>query len=1230
MRRPERDNVPVGHKDVLVGRVDLVRALSAGGVELQEALADLMGFQREPVLTLPPAIETAPGQPQGSQPESPAHGPVPFWHVREFKAHEPLRGDELIPDEPALPPIEPIHAPPTSLASGAEILTRLRRHSAFSEPSGCIDVDRTVASLSRGEFLRVLPRSPRKRWGQLIRVIEDRSRRLAPYWLDQDMVVTHLKGLYPESGFQLAILEEGASSPRIQRPPEHEGRYTLPDPGTIVLVLGDLGCLARQREQRDRLTQMWLEWGRRLQANSNPALAIVPCHPNRCGAELARLWTILPWEAASLTTSSFLSGKDTAELTEEVLTRLAFALRVEPQLVRAIRRTFFEGRADAGIESHVWQHEAFVSRHHEAATLDHRSMHSLLPRFFRLKKEERGRIYALVRELRRNVYPGVWCSELLALERDVDRGLLDPAELRRAAWWYEQRKRHLVTSGAVGNPAANEPTWFRRVFARLPESVNRGIAAQTLHEIEAVVRPDGEDRPAFLDPALLPPTAQPERLIALRLAGDRLVARPFLSEPGGTGHESKTAQDEPRASLLGLIRTRNGLIKIDEPDDVWEDDVAPAWAESWGRDDFGPWVDLRVEKVKQRLRWIPSGKFWMGSPEEEEGRFPDEGLRHEETIASGFWMFDTPCRQALWEAVMGENPSRFKGPDRPVESVSWDQCQEFLERLNERCDGLELKLPSEAQWEYACRAGTDTSRYREDLNEIAWYLDNSKQETHPVGEKAPNEWGLYDTLGNVFEWCQDVWTDDYNTKKTAAASAHRVIRGGSWRDVARYVRAAYRFRREPSLRGSGLGFRCAEFRAPGPVGRERHAQRARERGAGCGAPGDRDQASAAGWINLDAPGLDGVSFAALAPVRVSSDVEQVVLRTTTRPKWASAIGRDKYGLWAELTIEGKVAQPPAKRAARKKKSAPPEAPLGPVRQRLRWIPPGRFLLGSPPDEQGRYSDERPQHEVTIAEGFWMFDTPCTQALWEALMDENPSEFKSPDRPVENVSWDDCRKFVETINEKFRLEKAGLSLSLPSEAQWEYSCRAGTTTATYAGPLKTEGENNAPILDAIAWYGGNSGIDFKLSNGWDASEWPEKQFEFDKAGTHPVAGKKANLRGLYDMLGNVWEWCKDVWVEDYTEKSLAAAPADSASARRAIRGGSWDSDARVVRAASRYHGEPSDRRDDLGFRCAELRQGDVSGARQGSEAQGAEQPGDRDPTSAAVRLGADGGLSAQPN
>ncbi len=213
----------------------------------------------------------------------------------------------------------------------------------------------------------------------------------------------------------------------------------------------------------------------------------------------------------------------------------------------------------------------------------------------------------------------------------------------------------------------------------------------------------------------------------------------------------------------------------------------------------------------------------MGSPEDEEGRFPDEGPRHLVSIDSGFWMFDTPCTQALWEAVMGENPSHFKAADRrkaatdrPVELVSWEQCQEFLTALNSRLDGLELSLPSEAQWEYACRAGTETARYSEHLDDIAWYDENSGDETHSVAGKEANSWGLYDMLGNVWEWCADIWVKDHAEKARTSASesalAHRVIRGGSWLVDAQLVGAAFRYSRVPSDRDNVLGFRCAEFR----------------------------------------------------------------------------------------------------------------------------------------------------------------------------------------------------------------------------------------------------------------------------------------------------------------------------------------------------------------------------------------------------------------------------------
>ena len=144
----------------------------------------------------------------------------------------------------------------------------------------------------------------------------------------------------------------------------------------------------------------------------------------------------------------------------------------------------------------------------------------------------------------------------------------------------------------------------------------------------------------------------------------------------------------------------------------------------------------------------------MGSPEDEPERGEGEGPQHWVTISDGFWMFDSPCTQALWQAVMSENPRRSLGPRRPVEAVSWDDCQRFIKNLNRQFPSLNLRLPTEAEWEYACRAGSPDSRYGE-LAEVAWYRDNSNDETHDVNQKEANAWGLHDMLGNVWEWCQD-------------------------------------------------------------------------------------------------------------------------------------------------------------------------------------------------------------------------------------------------------------------------------------------------------------------------------------------------------------------------------------------------------------------------------------------------------------------------------------------
>jgi formylglycine-generating enzyme required for sulfatase activity len=253
---------------------------------------------------------------------------------------------------------------------------------------------------------------------------------------------------------------------------------------------------------------------------------------------------------------------------------------------------------------------------------------------------------------------------------------------------------------------------------------------------------------------------------------------------------------------------------------------------------YGLWAVLEIKNVQQRLRWIPPGRFLMGSPLDEEGRSNREGPQHEVQLTRGFWLFDTPCTQALWQAVMGHNPSGFNGAQRPVERVSWEDCQRFLQRLNGQLSGLVLALPTEAQWEYACRAGTETTRYEEDVEAIAWYGNNSHSTTHEVAQKRPNAWGLYDMLGNVYEWCYD-WRQDYQESTVrdpvgpTGAGADRALRGGGWDRPAQNVRAAGRLAYQPGLAFALIGFRAASSEANSrPVSREEAPQ-------GRSAPGRR-------------------------------------------------------------------------------------------------------------------------------------------------------------------------------------------------------------------------------------------------------------------------------------------------------------------------------------------------------------------------------------------------------
>jgi formylglycine-generating enzyme len=252
----------------------------------------------------------------------------------------------------------------------------------------------------------------------------------------------------------------------------------------------------------------------------------------------------------------------------------------------------------------------------------------------------------------------------------------------------------------------------------------------------------------------------------------------------------------------------------------------PSWASYWGEDEFGPWVSLVISDVEQRFRFIQPGEFMMGSPETEPERYENE-VQHKVRLTKGYWLADSACTQSLWKAVMKDNPSNFKGDELPVEEVSWTDTQTFLESLNTQLGRPVFRLPSEAEWEYACRAKTDTPfSFGNTINSEQVNFDGNhpynkskksayREQTVPVKSLPCNDWGLYEMHGNVWEWCKD-WYGDYDTTKSVVINPEgplsgdfRVLRGGSWLYFARFCRSAYRLHFSPVLRSFTFGFRFA-------------------------------------------------------------------------------------------------------------------------------------------------------------------------------------------------------------------------------------------------------------------------------------------------------------------------------------------------------------------------------------------------------------------------------------
>jgi formylglycine-generating enzyme required for sulfatase activity len=1196
----------------IAGRADLVASLRLGSEPLLSATAALLDFERielppEPEESSPP-VERQSDRGRSSRPAVSdglwtQFDPLPpcYWQLVHFERVE--IEDEDTPqtgtgtrqpgDQPwrARPATVPVIEP---LATQRQLLTRLRKAAGYRTIGQTVDIPELVDRVSRCELLDRIPLKPFRVWGSSLHVIQDRSRRLTPCWSDQDLVCRILKRIYPPYALTISRIRDEHDVPQMLWPENQRGvspagslrhGWQHPPATTSLLVLGDLGSLLVDEDDADAVQDVWLRLGRDCRRAGNRAMALIPCRPEEVPRAVASVWHTVPWEDGHANAGS-------ADTLDRLMTLVSPAVRLEPGLLRQVRRHVLAGGfGNPGLEARVWQHEAISSRHSVAASFDPDQQLALRAKFDALPDATlRREVLTLIRDWRGRLHEAIWFEEILGMDDQARHWFVGDVE---DALHMLRQMGERVWDGPRGTGDwPSFVTWARGVLQRIPADLWRDQAiGEALHAIHAAVTDEDETdvSPGFQPARVRTPPKVQQTTLDIRQRGAALLLTstaetgPMIAErrkPPGSS-QAKTGRLAPyrdnresphpaTGSLIGSLRTRNGALRISAepppglqvqtPDPrlaFWASGNAPAWAIDWGTDAAGAWCTFRIGDVQQRLRWIPAGNFLMGSPQDEAGRDSDEGPQQPVTITHGFWMFDTPCTQALWEAVTGENPGEFDGPQKPVEQVDWSQTHEFIEQLNQLLPGLELRLPTEAEWEYACRAGNPDARYGE-LDDVAWHPGNSDGSTHDVAQKQPNAWGLHDMLGNVWERCIDHAYREYSTESVAdprhvtdAESASRVVRGGSWRSAAQYARAAYRYGSRPESRWYDLGFRCLSS----PSSQVRPAREAAVSGSALSVAEQRDRESepppsrarrTSSTLRHQPEHVERLNWqpgtqSLTVPIQstqwltLESDLERVVFALADAPEWATESGQDRHGIWADLTVNDAT-------------------------QRLRWIPPGEFLMGSPGDEQGRLETEGPQHPVTISRGFWMFDTPCTQALWEAVTGGNPSDFKGAKRPVENVSWPHSQNFIERLNGLV----PGMELRLPTDAEWEYACRAGNPDARH-------GE-----LDDVAWHSGNS-----------------------EGSTHDVGEKQSNAWGFHDMLGNVWEWCADHSRRAYSVESVVDPlhVTDNESADRVVRGGSWLLAAQYARAAYRFGYPPEYRWCCLGFRCLSSPSGQVRPVRE---------------------------------
>jgi formylglycine-generating enzyme required for sulfatase activity len=765
----------------------------------------------------------------------------PEW----FKAAEPFqREDEIRAAPKARPPAQP------PLMRWSRLWPFLKTALSVQQTTQALDIPRIIERLARLRALQYLPRRQHLGWASNCQLIIDYAEPLLPFWTDFKQLRRRLRNLRGQLGLTVITLRDGDASGRygvLMGVDEWlTGHYPLPKAGTAVLVLSDLGCI----DKTDWRRRQWQQLGERLRRAGCRPVALLPCPPRWWDSELTRLFYPVCWDRAVRPPPRIGLRQPLAPAVErgksdsgakQLLALLAPAIRVEPTLLRAARYRLPAGQCDVGSEAAAWNHPQ-VHPTPLAFYYDREAIVAYRRAFQYEDANLRHDIAMLIMEHHADLSPTITYEERCLIANLEGRDDQEARQFmtRMLKTLYPQQ------SGVIADAIA---AWVGRLAPRQHEAMqeNHVLAAM----VGLVHLRQGKLPPAWVDLwkiSWLLGGGQTLRRYTLRQRGQALYFTNQADTSGSPVAEIEataphvqirrimadgTAYDEPIQPFDQLIQLHPDeclRVRTDRRELVIDSTTRPDWAEAIGRDKYGLYADFRIQGVSQRMRWILPGEFMMGSPQNEANRFYNEN-QHRVTLSRGFWLADTVCTQALWQVVMGQNPSFFKGEDQPVERVSWDGVQRFIERLNGLILDGKFRLPTEAEWEYTCRAGTITAFWFGDqiTPEQVNYHGNYpyaggrkgkyRKETVEVKELPCNNWGLYQMHGNVWEWCQDRYaayppgavTDPVEPTKGKG----RVLRGGSWFSYGRYARSAYRFHGDPAFFDYRLGFRLARGKAPG-------------------------------------------------------------------------------------------------------------------------------------------------------------------------------------------------------------------------------------------------------------------------------------------------------------------------------------------------------------------------------------------------------------------------------